>query len=189
VVEHLLDRAIGGVDRILAEELDLAVSNLREQFTSDNLPIDVGVEDADDVPLSADDRAFVQQLQVIAANYRVIELAIRDYKRAFLQRSRWLEDQLVDVRELSGYEERLIDEWEHAFAFIADQGHDSDESRQTAGRTLYRDLQQRDLWIRERCQQRFIARGSYQMLADDLRVGWHPEFVARLRAILPVTQP
>jgi hypothetical protein len=29
-----------------------------------------------------------------------------------------------------------------------------------------------------------MTRGSFHMLADELRVGWHPEFLARLRHLL-----
>ena len=39
-----------------------------------------------------------------------------------------------------------------------------------------------DCPIRPSCQESFITRGTYQMLANRLRVGWHPEFQSRLVA-------
>ena len=38
--------------------------------------------------------------------------------------------------------------------------------------------------IRERYDESFMSRGSLHGLADDRRVGWHPEFEARLEALL-----
>jgi hypothetical protein len=38
--------------------------------------------------------------------------------------------------------------------------------------------------IRPRCTDPFLTRGSYQMLADERRVGWHLDFEARLVALL-----
>jgi hypothetical protein len=38
--------------------------------------------------------------------------------------------------------------------------------------------------IRPRCTDAFLTRGSYQMLADERRAGWHPDFEARLAALL-----
>ena len=42
--------------------------------------------------------------------------------------------------------------------------------------------------IRRAVTEPAIARGTYQMLADDLRVGWHLEFRKRLQAILEGTE-
>jgi hypothetical protein len=178
VIAHLLTR-----DLIYAEEIEQEIDALRDQFKSDNLPIDIGRDDVLAVDLSAEDRAFVWQLQLIAATLPTIELAIRDYKRAFLQRSRWISDQLVTDSDLHAYEERLIDEWEHQFAYFEDIEQAEDAMRE-AGLTLYHELQDRDLWIRPRCQERFVSRGSYHELADQMKVGWHPDFVARLRSLL-----
>lgn len=171
-------------DRIFWEEVENEIDHLRDQFKSDNLPIDVGVDDVAVDELSHDDRMFVRQLQLLAVNLPTLEIAIRDYKRAYMQRSRWLRDQLVDSPELHGYEQKLIDEWEHQRAFLQDDLDDSEDGRRQAGRALYHDLQNRDLWIRPRCQEPFVSRGSYHMLADELRVGWHPHFVAQLRHLL-----
>lgn len=38
--------------------------------------------------------------------------------------------------------------------------------------------------IRPQCQQPYIHRGSFQILADKLKIGWHPEFLARLEHLL-----
>jgi len=41
-----------------------------------------------------------------------------------------------------------------------------------------------NIYIRPQCQQPYIHRGSFQILADKLKIGWHPEFLARLEHLL-----
>jgi hypothetical protein len=171
---------------IEAREVELAIDDLREQFKADNLPIDDWQIGEDGGELSKDDRIFLRQLQLVAANSRVMELALRDYKRAFLQRSRWLNDELTTMPELERYESRLIDEWEHQRALM-DDDTGNEVAAQRAGLILFRDLHNADVRIRERCAAPFVLRGSLHLLADDLRVGWHPEFLSRLRHLLEGT--
>jgi hypothetical protein len=174
---------------LTAESVRLTIRDLREQFTSENLPIDVGIHDAEGVALSEQDRIFIEQLQLIALSNRQMEIAIRDYKRAFTQRSRWTRDQLLVTNELERYESALVDEWEHYFAAIEDVEYTSEEKRQAAGADLHDRMMAADNPIRPRVRERFIARGSLHMLANELRVGWHPEFVKRLRHLLAGAEP
>ncbi len=47
-----------------------------------------------------------------------MKIALRDYYRAFNQHSNWFRNNLIYPNELEKYEQRLIDEWKHAFAVI-----------------------------------------------------------------------
>lgn len=47
-----------------------------------------------------------------------MQIALRDYYRAFRQRASWIRNNLLYINELERYEQRLIDEWEHAFAIM-----------------------------------------------------------------------
>ncbi|KUJ38764.1 hypothetical protein ADL25_21070 [Streptomyces sp. NRRL F-5122] len=38
--------------------------------------------------------------------------------------------------------------------------------------------------IRPGCDEPFVSKGSFHILADDLRVGWHVDFLSRLMTIL-----
>lgn len=173
---------------IYGEEVEQKISDLRDEFASENLPIDdIGEEEL--ASLSVDDRIFVRQLQLIAANDQLIELAIRDYKRAYQQKARWVRDGLVVGDELARYERRLEDEWLARQAFIQQRLADSaaESDRERAGMDLYEDMHGTQLWIRPRVQWPFVVRGSLHKLADELRVGWHPDFVDRLRHLLKET--
>lgn len=180
VITHFLSQE----DRILWEEVDGEIRYLADLLRSDNLPIDVGFDDVTIDELESDDRIFLHQLQLIAASRPTLELAIRDYKRAYLQRSKWLEDQLVWPSELRAYEQRLMDEWEHQFAFIRETPADDESEFAQVGWHLYQSLQNENLWIRPRCQERFVPRGSFHMLSEEMKVGWHPRFIERLQEIL-----
>lgn len=181
-------RQLLGVDSgpIYGEEVDAKIDDLRLEFSADNLPIDVLDDDPGVDDLSDDERVFVRQLQLIAANNKLIELAIADYKRAYVQRQRWTDDSLVLPGELDRYERRLVDEWRHHEAAIQQraEGTASETDLQQAGMDLYLTLQDKGYWIRPLVQQPFVVRGSYHRLADQLKVGWHSDFVARLQRLL-----
>lgn len=182
-----------GQDRILAEEIEAQMSELREQFKLEALPID-----DDLLKFSLDqaaerahtDSLFVRQVELVKAGRPRLVAAIRDYYRAFKQRSRWEREDLVLVGELEKYERRLREEWELAFARVCDElGADAAEDlKERAGREVLAWAETAPVAIRPNVTEGFVSRGSLHMLADDKReshrIGWHPEFKARLAATL-----
>ena len=71
------------------------------------------------------------------------------------------------VNELEQYEQRLIDEWEHAFAAmeetLSETGIATEDEKAKEGRQLFSDIEKRDIRIRPKCQEAFIMRGSYHL--------------------------
>ena len=183
VVLHLTDTEDSG---ILADELDLAIGDLRERLLTDDLHLEVNpeIEEMELEGLTEEDRVFVQQLKLLSLDSPALADALLNYKRAFQQRSEWVRKHLVSPGELERYERQLIEEWKFFFALIENMGG-SEEDLQEAGLKLYKDVQTLTIFIRERARYPWIMRGSYHMLADELRVGWHPQFVQRLRDLLP----
>ncbi|MFJ4895030.1 ABC-three component system protein [Streptomyces sp. NPDC088788] len=184
VIEQM--RPPGGAP-ITGEEFDQIFSDLRHQFGPNNLPIDPDIADWEPGPAEAADKTFVRQLDLIGVGSERIGLAVRDYVRAFDQRSRWSEDKLLRVGELGRYERKLIEEWRARFADMReDLGPEStEEEMRREAKLIYRwvDREAR-AQIRSGLEEVFIPKGSYHMLADELRVGWHPDFTARLAALL-----
>lgn len=187
VVAHLLDEKAGP---ILSEELDAEISHIREQFKERNLPVD------DDILRATVDasgylgRAFVEQLRLIEVNENRIFHAIRNYYRAFTQRSRWMREDLLHVGELDRYEDRLMEEWDLMFQQMCDRlGRDAaEDAKVRAAQQLYMWVETGSHYrIRSYVTEPVIARGTYQMLADDMRVGWHIEFRERLQVLLEGT--
>jgi hypothetical protein len=159
------------------------IQTLRREMEESSLPIDF--EDA--LPTEEEKegfmgKTFVRQLQIVGLNRSVIH-AIVDYYRAGLQRNRWIGDALLYTEQLDSYSVRLQEEWRaQCDAMLDDLGEGAAEAeKQKLGRELYE-------WMRERSQARivpecgapFVRRGSYQILADGKKIGWHPDFELRL---------
>jgi hypothetical protein len=183
VISHLDDKERAPIS---AEELNVRIGDLREQYHRDSLPIDFILAEPDDVDAANDTRVFVSQLRLIAINNSRIESAIRDYYRAFEQRSKWIREDLLHIGELDAYERRLIEEWKRYRDVLEDElGRVSDNEKIEFGRRFYRWMElEAKFPIRPRCEERYVMCGSFQILADQQRVGWHPEFIERLKHLM-----
>jgi hypothetical protein len=176
-------------DRILAEELEAQMADLREQFKQESLPIDEDILDfmLDDVTRAAHANSpFVLQIEIAKASKQRIAAAIRDYYRAFEQRSRWLREDLIYIGEVHQYERRLVEAWDLVFLAMKDEiGDDATaEAQERAARDVLRWAEQSVIPIRPQVTEPFVTRGSLHMLADEQRVGWHPDFRAMLAELL-----
>lgn len=176
-------------DRVGSVELEAQMSDLREQFKQEALPIDEDLLEftLDDATKAAhEDSIFVRQLEIIKAGKRRIAAAIRDYYRAFEQRSRWLRDDLVVGLDLNKYEKKICEEWELVFEAMRDElGHSAtDDAQEKAARSVLAWAERTTIPIRAMVTEPFVSRGSLHMLADEARLGWHPEFRARLTSLL-----
>ena len=183
VVHHL----VGAREAILSQEIEAEMSDLREQFKEDNLPIDVLELDIEHNAFLSEQ--FVHQLKLIDISNPRIRIAIREYFRAFEQRSRWVREDLLHVGELEKYERRLVEEWEILFERMKDElGEDAAETeKKNAAQALYKWIEsEANFPIRPRCGEPFVTRGSYHILANGSRpkVGWHPDFLEKIKELL-----
>lgn len=184
VIMHLIKRK---VTPILSEELYSETATLREQFKQENLPIDDDIMSASIDASGYQDRLFVHQLRMIKIGNARIFYAVRNFFRAFEQRSRWIREDLLHVGELERYEERLVEEWDILFQRMHDElGKEaSEEAKRVAAQALYKWIETAiHPQIRSGVTEPSISRGTYQILSDAQRVGWHLEFKERLRQLL-----
>jgi hypothetical protein len=172
---------------VMGTEIDEKFSELRSQFRIDNLPIDEDVLEMTATKDQYHHRVFVRQLDLIGIGDRRVERAVRDYLRAYTQRSRWMRESLLIPGELGAYERRLQDEWETFFTVVEDElgPKAAEEGKLEAAKKIYRwaETELREN-IRPECTDPFVCKGSMHILADSQRVGWHPDFEARLLEIL-----
>ncbi|MCY4108890.1 MAG: hypothetical protein OXG11_07675, partial [Chloroflexi bacterium] len=183
IVRHLATNTMP----VLSEELTAELADLREQFRRDNLPIDDEIMRASVDATGYRQRPFVHQLYLLELTEARILFAIKDYFRAYTQRSRWIRDELLVVGELERYEDRLQEEWERHFERMREDLGDAavDAEKREAARALYAWIEDNHhLRIRSGVAELAIARGTYQMLSDQIRVGWHIEFKERLLRLL-----
>lgn len=171
---------------ILSTELESEWHDLQEQFKRDALPVDQDIL-AQEVDSSAYENAvFVHQVRLAGISHKRILTAIRDYYRAFAQRSRWMREELLLIDELNSYERLLHEEWELQFNRLADDIDDEadDDAMRQAAQKVYAWVEDSSYPIRPQVQHPSLSRGSFHILADSLRVGWHPHFVDRLYHLL-----
>lgn len=175
-------RSVSGLD------VDMKINVLRDSFAADALPTLVELDALETSTAdSLMDRKFVHQLRLVGMPPVLILKAIGDYYRAYTQTAMWVESNLIGLGELERFEARLCDEWEREHAWmISDLPDDATEDdRRRAGLKLLRETLDRSaIRVRERYSEPFFCRGKHHELADDSRVGWHPEFRARLESLL-----
>lgn len=183
-IHHLTD---DNAKPILSEELDSETASLREQFKEENLPIDDDIMSASVEASGYQDRLFVHQLKIIKVGNTRIFHAIRNLYRAYEQRSRWMREELLFVGELDKYEDRLVEEWDIRFQQMRDEiGEEASENaKKTEAQTLYKWVETGShRGIRVGVTEPSIPRGTYQLLSDAQRVGWHLNFKERLHRLL-----
>ena len=77
------------------------IVSISQEYTDENLPIDIfDIEDCQESDLSANEKIFCEQLKLISAGSRRMQMALRDYYRAFRQRANWIRNDLLYVNEL-----------------------------------------------------------------------------------------
>ncbi|MGD1045087.1 MAG: ABC-three component system protein [Bacteroidota bacterium] len=190
IIRHFIEPNKTSIKRF---ELQSKIRDIAEQFEEDALPIDFLDAEPPETPDAAnDDRLFVVQLRIIALNNKLIEKAIRDYYKAFEQRSRWAREHLIDDKDLEVYENRLVDEWQRFFYSAVETEGDkvvNEAEYLKTGREIFRWMNTiAQFPIRPKVVEPYVMRGSYHMLADQFppRVGWHPRFLDRLQDVLPL---
>ena len=133
------------------------------------------------------DRVFAQQLDWVEAGEELLLLAVRDYYRAYSQAQSWVENSMIELAELTAYEDRVVDEWRMQFALVRQSlgPTPSEQELKAAGMRLYGvAMNQSASMLRPGLTEPFFARGTHHSLADKGTVGWHPEFAQRLNALL-----
>jgi len=177
---------------ILREELSSALSDFRDQFRRDNLPVDLDLMIQSIDASGYQDKVFVEQLRLIGLGNPRILIAINEYFRAYEQRSRWMRENLLFIGELGKYEAVLEKEWNIRFEQMKQRlGDDATEEAMKAdANTLYEWIESGlHPTVRPRVTEPSIARGTFHMLANyvqenEPRVGWHADFKARIRTLL-----
>lgn len=175
----------GGIPRA---EIDAQISEIQESLKPDSLPIN---EEFDALMVALDQlpefstRPFYKQVELVGGSQLRIRNAITSYLQAFRQRSAWTRQDLLFDADLDKYDKRLHSEWELQYAQVCDElGPEATETAMAqAGRAILKWAEDAHIPIRSGVNVPWVCRGSLHMLAEDRRLGWHPDFQARLKAI------
>ncbi|MFC5609299.1 ABC-three component system protein [Variovorax soli] len=184
-VLHELVHPDGGIPRA---EIDAQITEIQESLKPHSLPIDGDLDELmvalEQLPEFAN-RPFYKQVELVGGSQLRIRNAITSYLQAFRQRSAWTRDDLLFDADLQKYDQRLRTEWELQFAQACDElgAGPSEEAMAQAGRAILKWAEDAHVPIRSGVSVPWVCRGSLHMLAEDLRLGWHPDFQTRLQAI------
>ncbi len=179
-INHLL----GQKESLSFQELQSKVSSIRDSFSQDNLPNHFGkqLEITDQEAKDVKDKTYIKQLELIAISLssNTAKRAISDFRRAYQQRSKWLRLELLSPNEQNEYDDRLYDHWKNLFDIIQDECAEKEiEQIREIGHKFYLNQfakQCPPVKIREKFNEEYLTRGSYQILSDNKRIGWHPNF-------------
>lgn len=170
---------------ILSQEIDAEINIIREGFKKDDLPFDNEIVLATINKEEYKHRTFYKQLKMIEMNDTSIYYAILNYFRAFEHRSKWARNDLLLIGEMDKYENRLIEKWDIRFSRMKDKIGDkaAKEEKIKAAKLLYEWIEDYSLPIRVSFDDSFLTSGSYQMLSERKRIGWHPDFADLLKKL------
>jgi hypothetical protein len=172
-VAQVISTGVGAVVPLL--EIEARVNYLREKYKISSLQIDI--EDPTEHPDSLDAYLFVRQVAAVKVGEQRLRNAQRDFLKASAQRSKWLREARIDPAELDKYDKTLEERWSTQSAIHRDElpSPSSDDDRCKCGRATLGWAETQQTPLRGASAQ-FLTSGSYHALADQLRVGWHPEF-------------
>jgi len=160
-------------------DLQNKIWEIIETLKQDNLP-DSFVLSSIENPLNEfENHIFFKQLKLIALGDRSLLKAINDFRKAYGQKNKWLQDGLILPDEIEKYEQNLYDNWEKLFSIVADNndGSKNSEELMLAGRNFYNEfIGKNHPNIRPNYSSVYYPIGSYHMLAEEKRIGWHPNY-------------
>lgn len=169
------------VKTIAISALETKLDDIRDALKRDAL-----VADFEHLNPSAEEVAeydgfpFVRQLEAIGLADNRIGWAKRDYYRAFAQRSKWTREHVVLDDELERFESTLIEEWEPRFdamCVINTKGNNDKATLMQAGQELYYWAETEARFPFRSLTTRFLSVGSYHILANNMRIGWHRDYI------------
>lgn len=164
-----------GSNSIALTDLISFIENTGKEYSPTSLPIDYELLDTDEFFEGERSKDYITQLKFINANDVAIKTAIKNCVKARKQRSSWHRQGLLLPGELKRYEARLTDEWENHFGNIT--SFNISDTLMFQGASIYKACQSDGLVkIRSNLNADFVARGSYHMLSDERKIGWHPQF-------------
>lgn len=117
---------------------------------------------------------FVRQLKEIEASEDLLTTAVSDFLRASVDKTHWAENGDIVEGSLDELDTSLVRHHKLAYDEVQDtHGHLRPQVR---GRQLYRKCTGLQMPLEGRALPTYFIAGEYNYLADDVRLGWHPDY-------------
>lgn len=124
-------------------------------------------------------RLFVQQLELIGLDFTDRLDAVSEFFKASFDRTKWGESGEVHPSSLDDLDGRLMQTWKHKKrkAFIEASAKDD----ATKGQLLFSDCMLHADKLEGAYTPSHFIPGCFHLLADELKVGWHPDYAAEMK--------
>lgn len=123
-------------------------------------------------------RVFVQQLDIIGMKFEDKLEAVSDYLMAAADRTDWAATGEVDSTSFEDLDRSLQRNWKNKR--ITCEIDYSSKPKEEQGRALFAQCMQFDMSVQAMDPPGHFIPGCFHLLADDLLVGWHPDYSRHL---------
>jgi hypothetical protein len=117
---------------------------------------------------------FIRQLELVGLESQDYVRAVSDYLRTSADKTAWAETGSIFEESLIDWDEFLVSRHGLIAGEVADI-HGEKDAR-IRGRLTYRECAQVQASLDSRSVPSHFVHGSFNALADDMRVGWHPDY-------------
>lgn len=123
---------------------------------------------------------FIRQLELIEADSDQRINAVSDYMRTSADKTTWSEDGIFLQDDLDSWDNDLL----RRFNFIKNEVDITQKSaaEQEQGKLLYSRCSQVEMPFDGKTVPNHFIHGSYNILADQMKLGWHPQYVSLIKA-------
>jgi hypothetical protein len=125
-------------------------------------------------------KTFVEQLKLIKCDSEEILESIHDYQRALTERDRFAKDGEISSEKFDQYFEDLIENWK-TISKPRFRSCTVDEHVKTGYDVYYETRKYRGRLNNFEPEQHYTYRGAYHHLANEMNIGWHPEWLDLLK--------
>lgn len=119
-------------------------------------------------------RTYVKQLSLLKIYDDNAEQHINDYLRASATRTEWSEAGYLDAKSFERYEKDLIERWRICKMYL-DSASASKDLVERGVELLFKCISESSR-IQALDVPPYFLRGSYHSIADEPRIGWHPDY-------------
>jgi ABC-3C protein len=159
---------------------------IRDNYSAERLPLryaEVEESDISHVELSGQGNAiYIRQLEMIGAPETMKRQAVLAYFRAASERADWVSQGNVLPSDLRRFDTELVERWQPKFSLMCCQITKRASARALRDKGLrhYVEIQSECIPVRGQSVPIYLTRGSYHLLADVRKVGWHARFAEML---------
>ena len=179
-IDHFVELA--QPPRVIRRDFHRALLNyVRLHDRTDILRSVAGTATAQEVAKELAMRDYVRQLHIIDLNDVEVLEAVNDFLSASVDRTTWSDQGMISEASLQRFEKELELTWRNRRrqTVLGHVGRDST----VLGQLTYANCMEHDAKMDDLKIPKPFVRGSWHALADDLTIGWHPDYEDVLAAL------